>query len=270
MANDISLAWRYCLFFWCTVVRIDQAKHVLTIICDEVVTLKLKDCNFFPETIYCLNYVARLCHLQIASNTTDAIKILTALRNISELKLFLSFCNVLERFVSNFPGVASLFDNYLRKGQPLNWKLNEIDIDAIKNLQEKLILPPVLALPFTGELVRLATGACGVYVGCIVMQEQPDRTTKPIGYQSSSVTSAKRTYDTRQLKCLSIAWEVVILGQYFEDTRFTIRTDLSSLMRIRNLSCAFRTLLRWRLRLFKFYFDIGRRARVELHAANTL
>lgn len=111
---------------------------MLTFLRDAGVTLKLKKCNLFTETIDFLGIVTRLRRLETASHTTDAMKGIMAPRNVNELKSFLSFCNVFDRFFLNFASIASPCDDKFRNDQPFNYDLNERELEAMKSRQAKL------------------------------------------------------------------------------------------------------------------------------------
>ena len=58
--------------------------------------------------------------------------------------------------------------------------------------------PPVLALPRCGRKYTLDTDACGHQVGCTLLQEQPEGSTRPVGYWSRALTEAERNYTTTE------------------------------------------------------------------------
>lgn len=53
---------------------------------------------------------------------------------------------------------------------------------ATEELQDRLISPLVLALPYTNEHFLLDTDACSGPVGFVLLQKQPVIITKPVGY----------------------------------------------------------------------------------------
>lgn len=74
------------------------------------------------------------------------------------------------------------------------------------DLQEKLVSPSILALSNAREKYRLDTDACNVHAGCVLLQEQTDRTAKPVGYWSGSLIEAKQAYDITQREGLVNVW----------------------------------------------------------------
>lgn len=77
--------------------------------------------------------------------------------------------------------------------------------------------------------MTLDTNDCEVQVRCVLLQEQPDKTTKRTGYYSPSLRSAKRVNDMTQREYLSIVEAVLVLTPYLDGTRSTIRSDNTAL-----------------------------------------
>lgn len=190
-----TLRWQYALSYLDDIVifsrtpqeHIGHVRKVLTLLHDAGVTLQLKKCKFFTETINYLGHVIRPRRLDISSHTTDAIRGLKALTSLTELRSFLGLCNVFRRFVPNFARLAAPLHQRLKKDQPATFgSLNEEELNSMNSLKNALISPPVLALPNNSGHLTLDTDACNVQVGCVLLQQQPDDTTKPIGYWSRS------------------------------------------------------------------------------------
>lgn len=57
------------------------------------VPMKLKKCNFFTEGIPYLSHVISSRHLKISWHTTNSIKALKALRDVTNMNIFLGLCN---------------------------------------------------------------------------------------------------------------------------------------------------------------------------------
>lgn len=140
----------------------------------------------------------------------------------------------------------------------------------MNELQNHLMSMPVLALPYADGQFTLDTDACNVRVESMLLQEQPEKTTKPARYWSRSVAKPKHADDTTRRKCLPIVWPVLILMPYLEENQFIIQTDHDCLKWIRNLADATGRLARLRLHLFEFEFDAVHRAEIEHQAADAL
>lgn len=105
--------------------------------------------------------------------------------------------------------------------------------------------------------------------GCVLLQERPDKTTKPIIYWSRLLAGIENIYDTTQREYLAIAWVVLLPRTYLEDTRFTVRTDHESLKWIVRVSDTSEKLAGWFVRLSELEFEVVHWAGVKHHAAHT-
>ena len=114
-------------------------------------------------------------------------------------------CNVYRRFVQNFARIAAPLNQKLTKGMPFEFGLlTDTEYQAFEILKNKLMIPPILALPRHGYKYTLDTDACEYQVGCTLLQEQPSGDKHPVGYWSRSWTSAERNYSTTERECLAI------------------------------------------------------------------
>lgn len=126
---------------------------------------KAKKWNFLTETIDHLGHLIRPRRSEIASHKTDTIKILKALRNVSELKMVLGLCNIFRRFVPNFARTSFSRKDTLRKDQSFHFKMNEKEIKAMNSFRGKLISALVLASPYAEGRVTLDEDACDIRFG---------------------------------------------------------------------------------------------------------
>lgn len=99
-AMDVSLSrvkWQFTLFYLDDIVvfsrlpneRIDQVRQVLTLLRNAGVTLKLRKCEFFTNSIDFLGHVIRPGQLEVSSHTVDVIRDLKPPTNFTELRSFL-------------------------------------------------------------------------------------------------------------------------------------------------------------------------------------
>jgi transposase InsO family protein len=274
-----GLKWRTCLVYLDDIIiystsREDHYRHV-----DEVLTtlgraglsLKLKKCHFFQEAVDYLGHVIRPGRLEVAEKNTVALKEAKLPKTQTELKSFLGLCNVYRRFVARFAAIAAPLTALLRKETPFQLPpLSEEQRKAFETLRERLLSPPVLALPRAEGHYFLDTDASATQLGCCLRQTQPDGSTLPLGFWSRSLTPAEKNYSTTEKECLAIVWAVTHLRPYLERQKFTVVTDHQALRWVMNLSDAQGRLARWRLRLAEFDFHVEYRPGASNHAADTM
>lgn len=118
--------------------------------------------------------------------------------------------------------------------------------------------------------MTLNTDACNEQIGDILLQMQSDHMTKPIGYQSRSLTNTEQRYNTTQRECLAIVWPKLLLQPNLESQQCTIRTPLDGLNWILNPANSTIRIARWCPCLSEFDFDVIHCAVVKNQAANML
>lgn len=128
-------------------------------------------CNFLIETNEYLGHFIHQGRLEIASHTTDAIKVLRASRNAAEFKLVFGLCNVSRRFVPDFAIIESLSNKNLRKDWPFNFMPKEKQLDIMRSFQKKWTSEEVLGLPVAKGRKTLHEDACDVQFGCVLLDE---------------------------------------------------------------------------------------------------
>ena len=283
-AVDVILAgikWQHCLVYLDDVIVFSNSverhmvhvDHVLTLLRSAGVSLKLKKCNFFTQSVSYLGHVIRPGRLSLADKNTRALREAKHPSTQTELRSFLGICNVYRRFVPNFARIAAPLNRMLKKGEPkdIDTLLPE-QADAFEALKTALLNPPILALPRREGHFTLDTDASEHQVGCCLMQEQPNGDRLPVGYWSRSLNDAERNYSTTEKECLAVVWAVLLLRPYLEGVQFTVRTDHHSL---RWVLAGTRTeshgrLERWRLRLLEFDFEVQYRPGIVHQAADAL
>ena len=187
-AVDIILSWvrwQHALvylddvIFYSTTVEahLEHGQELLTLLQAAGVSLKLRKCSFSEISVDCLGHVVRPGKLEVAAKNCESIKQAKASANQTELRSFLGMCNVYRRFVPNFARVAAPFNRKLSKGEPYAFEtLTDREYEAFHNLRDKLVRPPILALPRDGDPYTLDTDACEYQVGCNSCKNSPMRT----------------------------------------------------------------------------------------------
>lgn len=120
----------------------------------------------------------------------------------------------------------ALLNPKLGKGQSFHFGyLNETEFEAMETLQQRLPSQPIWALSRPNGRYTLDIDACNNQVGCFLLQEQPGRAAKPVGYWSHALNQAEYVYDKMHREWLAVVWAVLPLGPYLEGSRFPFRTD---------------------------------------------
>lgn len=130
--------------------------------------------------------------LEIASQTTYTTRGIQKPTNFTELRSFLDICNALRRLVECFARQAASLKNKLWKNKPTKFGLlTEKGLKTMNALEEALVSPPVLAWSNSTGNMTFNTDVCDKQVRRVLLQEQEDKTTWPIGYWSCAINDSE-------------------------------------------------------------------------------
>src|SRR5436190_20579113 len=122
-------------------------------------------------------------------------------------------------------------------------------------LKQKLCEEPVLQYPDFSRPFILTTDASGIAVGGILSQGEINKD-RPIAYASRTLTDNELKYDTYEKEALAIVYCVKHFRPYLYGRKFTLVTDHKPLTWFRNAQDANMRILRWRLKLAEYDYDV--------------
>jgi len=131
-----------------------------------------------------------------------------------------------------------------------------VAIAAFEEIRNALLCPPFLALPKADRKPVVDVDACADQVGCTLLQVEPGELLHPVGYWSRGPTAADKNFSTTVRECLGVVWAVLKLRHFLDGQRFFIRTDHQAPSWICSMTDSSARLMRWRLRLSEYTFDM--------------
>lgn len=126
--------------------HIHPVDQILSTLGDAGVTLNLKTCSFFIDSVEYLGHTIIPTQLDIDQAHTKCLKDVKHRTNRSSWGLFLGLCNVYRLFIPYFTGIVHLLNKLPRKPAPENFELCEEQLKYFSTFIEKICSPPVLAL----------------------------------------------------------------------------------------------------------------------------
>ncbi|KAM0730356.1 Retrovirus-related Pol polyprotein from transposon 412 [Formica fusca] len=131
--------------------------------------------------------------------------------------------------------------------------------NAFEILKEKLMTTPVLKYPdFTQEFI-VTTDASDYAIGAVLSQGKVGND-RPIAYASRILSRAEQNYNTTEKELLAIVWAVKHFRPYVYGTKFKIVTDHKPLIWLFNVNDPGSRLIRWRLKLEEYDYEIIHKA----------
>ncbi len=256
--------WKTCLVYLDDVIiysksvedHIQHVDEVLTALREAGITLKISKCTFFSDKIEYLGHVIKPGRLEVDQANTKSLRDARPPTSKTQLRSFLGLVNVYRRFIEDFAKVAGPLNELLKKGAPDKFELNEAQLEAFRKLIDAVVSPKVLALPVPGLPYSIDSDACDYGVGCALFQTHPGGERKPIGFWSRTLNDAERNYGVPERECLAVMFALKTLRPYILYERFVLHTDQESLSWLMNIEDPSGRLLRWRLRLAEFDFEV--------------
>jgi RNase H-like domain found in reverse transcriptase len=150
-----------------------------------------------------------------------------------------------------------------------------LDSDAIqaqRDLKTSITSAPILALPRATGLYFLEADAFASQLGVQLLQEQPDRSFRPVGFWSRQCNQAECNYSPTEREALAIVWGIRMCRLYLEYTRFRVHSDHKALRWLLSVSVSESNprLVRWRLALSAYDFEVVYKSGLQQRVADEL
>jgi hypothetical protein len=178
-------------------------------------------------------------------------------KNDKELRGFLGILGYYRRFVRDFARIVKPLTIQLKKGQAINH--TKEFVETFQKCKSLLTSSHILQYPDLTQPFNLTTDASNVAIGAVLSQG-PIGKDKPVAFASRTLTKSEENYSTIEKELLAIVWACKYFRPYLFGRKFTLYTDHQPLVYVFNLKDPNSRLVRWRLSLEEFDYDIKYRA----------
>jgi len=210
-------------------------------------------CEFLRKEVSYLGHVIGQTGVRPDEKRIEAVRDYPEPKTTRELKGFLGLAGYYRRFIPNFSKISKPLTELLKKNTPYVW--NDKTEKAFITLKTSLTTEPLLQYPdFTRPFV-LTTDASNDAIGAVLSQG-PIGKDLPIAYASRTLNNAERNYPTVEKELLAIVWGCKYFRQYLYGRTFTIVTDHRPLTWIFSVKDPSSRLLRWRLKLEEYEYEV--------------
>ncbi|XP_071052959.1 uncharacterized protein [Onthophagus taurus] len=191
--------------------------------------------------------------LQPNPSKIDAIYNVQKPRNPKEVRIFLGMIGYYRKFIKDFSTIAKSLTKLLKKDSEYQWSQEQET--AFQRLKQELVQKPILQYPdFSKEFV-LTTDASNIGIGGVLSQFTNGEDL-PISYYSRTLNPAETNYSTTEKELLAILNSMEHFRPYLYGRKFTIYTDHRPLQWLFNCQNPSSRLVRWRLRMNEYEYDI--------------
>ncbi|CAG5041301.1 unnamed protein product [Parnassius apollo] len=261
----------------------DLQSHVekLRLVFDRFRDFNLKlqpdKCEFLRHEVTYLGHVITDKGVTPNPDKVKAVSDYPIPKNPKEIKSFLGLVGYYRRFIDNFSKITKPLTSLLKKDVNFNWTQEQTQ--AFNLLKEKLTSAPLLQYPDFSQPFIVTTDASNYAVGAILSQG-PIGKDKPIAYASRTLNKQEGNYSTTEKECLAILFAVKTFRPYIYGSKFKIVTDHRPLVWLFNVKDPGSGLIRWRLKLEEYDYEIfykqGKQnsnadalSRIPIHALNS-
>ena len=254
----------------------DQSEHdqrleaVLRRIEDAGATLNPQKCEFSRDKLTFLGHVIDAEGIRADPEKTEALRKMSPPTSVPELRRFLGMANQLGKFTPNLAEITQPLRELSSKSRTWTWGPSQSE--AFKLVKEELSGPTTLALYDPVAPTKISADASSYGLGAVLLQNI-DNSWKPVAFTSRSMSETERRYAQIEKEALATTWACEKFANFIVGMHFRIETDhkpLVPLLGTKHLDSLPPRVLRFRLRLDRFSYDITHVPGKELYTADTL
>ena len=224
-------------------------------------------CEFLRTEVTFLGHKVSERGVEPDARKVEAIKNFPTPRTPKQLKSFLGLAGYYRRFVPQFSKVAAPLHKLLKKDVKYVWGgPQEVAFQALKC---RLMSEPILQFPDFSKEFILTTDASNEGVGAILSQGDIG-SDLPVAFASRSFNKAEKNYSTVEKELAAIVWGIKHFRPYLYGRKFKIVSDHKPLKWIVSVKDPGSRLLRWRIQLEEYDFQIEYKPGVQNANADAL
>lgn len=210
-------------------------------------------CEFLKSKVTYLGHVIGKDGVRPNPKKLEAVRHFPRPKTPKNIKQFLGLAGYYRRFIPDFSRIAKSLTTLLKNDTRFEWTTTQEE--SFEILKQKLCEEPVLQYPdFTRPFI-LTTDASGTAIGGILSQGEINKD-QPVAYASRTLTDNEFKYDTYEKEALAIVYCVKHFRPYLYGRKFTLVTDHKPLMWFKNAQDANMRILRWRLKLGEYDYEV--------------
>lgn len=210
-------------------------------------------CEFLRKEVTYLGHVISETGVKPDPKKIEAVREFPRPRNHKNIKQFLGLAGYYRKFIPDFSKTAKPLTTLLKKDEPFIWSENQEN--AFTTLRDLLCTEPLLQYPDFTQPFVVTTDASGYAVGGILSQG-PIGKDKPIAYASRLLNGAEINYSTIEKELLAMVYCINHFRPYVYGSKFKLVTDHKPLVWLNSVKDPTSRLMRWRLKLAEYEFEV--------------
>lgn len=217
------------------------------------IKLKVEKTRLFCRELKYLGHVISEKGVRADEKNVEVIRKFPRPTSLAEVQRFIGMSSYYRKFIKNFAQMAQPLHALCKKNAEFTW--SKACETAFENLKSALCNQPVLCFPDFTRTFYISTDASFYAVGAYISNEKPPND-RPIEYFSKSLNTAQINYATTHKELLAIILAIERFAHYIWGKHFVVHTDHEALTYLFNQSKPGSRLLRWKLLLAEYDFDI--------------
>jgi hypothetical protein len=211
--------------------------------------------EFFREKILYLGHVVSRQGIQPNEEKTIVLKTYPVPKSVKDIQKFLGLTGYYRRFIENYAKITKPLTQLLRKEEAFVW--TDLQQQSFQELINILISDLILIHPNFNSTFYLNTDASQYVIGAVLQQKDTNGNLKPVSYASRTLNQAEINYSTIEKEALAIVWSTHHFRPYLLGRRFEILSDHRPLIWLFKANDPGSRLLRWRLKLEEYDYQIS-------------
>ncbi|TMS32149.1 hypothetical protein L596_000031 [Steinernema carpocapsae] len=235
--------------------------------------IRLDKCSFGKKQIKYLGFILSKEGRRPDGAKIEAIAKMPEPKDLHQLRSFLGMVTYYQVFVKNLHELRKPLDQLLKKD--VDWTWTEKQQEAVTKIKS-VLLSDLLLTHYDPQLpIVVAADASPTGIGCVLLHQFPDGSTKAVEHASRSLTSAERNYSQIEKEALGLTFAVKKFHQMIFGRRFTLLTDHKPLLAVFGSKKGVPPhragrLQRWAILLQAYDFEIQYRNTLEFGQADAL
>lgn len=213
-------------------------------------------CEFLRKEVMYLGHLITDEGVKPDPKKIEAITNYPQLQNVKDVRAFLGLSGYYRRFIPDFSKITKPLTNLLKSENSFKWTY--LEQTAFNTLKRLLTSEPILKFPDFEQPFLLATDASDFAIGSVLSQGEIGKD-HPIAYASRSLNKAESNYSVIERELLAIVWSVKHFRPYLFGRKFKVLSDHRPLKWLFNVSDPSSRLVRWRLALEEYDYEIDYR-----------
>lgn len=230
--------------------HINSLKLVFNRLQEANLKVQLDKSEFLKKETEFLGHVVTLEGIKPNPKKIECIVNFPIPKSPKQIKQFLGLTGYYRKFIKDYSLIAKPMTKCLKKDAKINISNPEYQ-ESFNTLRNLLIHDPILAYPDFTKKFTLTTDASNFALGAILSQEN-----HPICYASRTLNDHEINYSTIEKELLAIIWATKYFRPYLFGRKFIIETDHKPLTWLFSIKEPNSKLVRWRLKLSEFDYEI--------------